>query len=149
MVSYSNTASVTIDSSGTKKVWVEVSQAKLNDGSANATDGTGIAVINTGASYPAGNYMPLASITGGVITDDRAMWIKMNEKSTNIASATTTNLSTATGDEVHITGTTTITSFGVMPAGIEMCLIFDGALTLTHNATSLILSGGANITTAA
>ena len=61
-VAYSNTASVTIDSSGTKKVWVEVSQAKLDDGSANATDGTGIAVVNTGDSYPTGNYMPLASI---------------------------------------------------------------------------------------
>lgn len=66
-----------------------------------------------------------------------------------IASATTTDLSTATGDFVHITGTTTITGLGTCVAGIERTLIFDGSLTFTHNATSLILPTGANITTAA
>ena len=54
------------------------------------------------------------------------------------------------GDFVHITGTTTITSFGTAPqAGATRTLIFDGALTLTHNATTLKLPGGASITTAA
>ena len=67
----------------------------------------------------------------------------------NIASATTTDLDTADGYHVHITGTTTITAFGTVAAGIPMVLEFDGALTLTHNATSLKLPGAANITTAA
>ena len=54
------------------------------------------------------------------------------------------------GQTVHITGTTTITSFGTAPqAGAIRFVIFDGALTLTHNGTSLILPGAANITTAA
>lgn len=70
-------------------------------------------------------------------------------KGANVASATTTDLSTATGRYVHITGTTTITGLGTATAGIVRILTFDGALTLTHNATSLILPGGANITTAA
>lgn len=70
-------------------------------------------------------------------------------KGTDIASAATTNLATATGNYVDITGTTTITALGTAPAGTERTVQFDGALTLTHNGTSLILPGGANITTAA
>jgi len=46
-----------------------------------------------------------------------------------------------------ITGTTTITSFGTVSAGIHKRLQFDGALQITHNATSLICPSGANITT--
>lgn len=65
------------------------------------------------------------------------------------ASASTVDLSTVTTNYVNITGTTTITSFGTESAGIPVLLRFDGALTLTHNATSLILPGGANITTKA
>lgn len=68
----------------------------------------------------------------------------------NVASATTVNLGAiADGNYVHITGTTTITGFGTVAAGIERTVVFDGVLTLTHNATSLILPSGANIATAA
>lgn len=73
----------------------------------------------------------------------------ISTKSTAIPSATTTDLSTATGRFAHITGATTITGFGTVAAGVIRELVFDGALTLTHNATSLILPGGANITTGA
>ncbi len=67
----------------------------------------------------------------------------------DIASATTTDLATATGDEVHITGTTTIVSFGILPAGTVITTIFEGALLLTYNATSLIIPGSVNMTTGA
>jgi hypothetical protein len=67
----------------------------------------------------------------------------------NIASATTTDLSTASGVGVTITGTATITGFGTVQAGAMRHLTFSGAATLTHNATSLILPGAANIVTAA
>lgn len=70
-------------------------------------------------------------------------------ESSDIASATTTNLATATGNKVHITGVTTITWFGTMQAWTVMYLTFDWILTLTHNATSLILPTGANIATTA
>jgi len=70
-------------------------------------------------------------------------------KGSNIASATTTDIGAATGNHVHVTGTTTITGLGTVQAGTRRIVTFDGALTLTHNATSLILPGGANITTAA
>lgn len=71
-------------------------------------------------------------------------------KGANIASATTTSIWATDGDFIHITGTTTITGFGTaLKAGACRTLVFDGALTLTHHATNLILPGGANITTAA
>lgn len=70
-------------------------------------------------------------------------------KGADIASATTTNLATATGNFVHVTGTTTITGLGTATAGVTRKVTFDAALTLTHNGTSLILPGAANITTAA
>jgi len=68
---------------------------------------------------------------------------------TDIASASTTDLANATGDYVSITGTTTITALGTVSAGMRFILSFAGALTLTHNATSLILPTGADIETKA
>ena len=68
---------------------------------------------------------------------------------TNIASAATTNIAAATGNFVQVTGTNTITALGTAQAGTKRTVEFTGALTLTYNATSLILPGLANITTAA
>lgn len=65
----------------------------------------------------------------------------------DIASASTINLDTATGDYVHVTGTTAITAV-TLAQGQTRKVVFDGALTFTNGA-SLILPGGANITTAA
>lgn len=80
MVHYENTEAVVIVTTGTKKVWIGVDQSKLDDGSANALDGSGIASIQTGASYPSSNYIPLASITGGVITDARVFVDTLDKK---------------------------------------------------------------------
>jgi hypothetical protein len=66
-----------------------------------------------------------------------------------IASAATTDLGSKEAGYLSISGTTTITAFGTVSAGIRKYIKFDGALTLTHNGTSLILPGAANITTAA
>ena len=66
-----------------------------------------------------------------------------------IASAATTDIGAATSNSVIVSGTTTITGLGTIAAGAERVVQFSGALTLTHNATSLILPGGANINTAA
>lgn len=65
-----------------------------------------------------------------------------------VASASTCDIGAAATDRVSITGTTTITSFGTDIDAIRF-VSFMGALLLTHNATSLILPTGANITTAA
>lgn len=69
-------------------------------------------------------------------------------KGADIASATALVLG-GDGDVFHVTGTTTITSIGTRPAGNEITLVFDGILTFTHNATTLILAGSVNLTTAA
>lgn len=66
-----------------------------------------------------------------------------------IASAGTTDLSTVDGTYITVSGTTTITAFGTLKSGMFKFLKFDGALTLTHNATSLILPRAENITTVA
>lgn len=67
----------------------------------------------------------------------------------DVASAATANIGAAATPNVRITGSTTITAFDSIAAGTPRWLRFAGALTLTHNATSLILPGGANIVTAA
>lgn len=65
----------------------------------------------------------------------------------NVASASTIDLGSATGDYVHVTGTTTITGI-TLAKGRECTVVFDGILTLTNGA-SLILDGAANIATIA
>lgn len=74
-----------------------------------------------------------------------ALW----EKGADEASGATVSL--GEGGFFHITGTTTITDidFDTDKSGRKAILVFDDVLTLTHNATSLILPTGANITTAA
>ena len=82
--------------------------------------------------------------TGGALSG-----ILNEAQGADIASGTTTNLATATGNSVKITGTTTITGFGTVQAGTCMNLTFTGILTITYNATSMILpKAGENITTA-
>ena len=55
------------------------------------------------------------------------------------------------GNLFDVTGTTTITSIGLIGArsGTTIKLHFDDVLQITHHATDLVLPGGVNITTAA
>jgi len=74
-----------------------------------------------------------------------ALW----EQGSDVASASTVSL--GEGGYFNITGTTTITDidFATDKAGRKAWVKFAGALTLTHNASTLILPTGANIATAA
>ncbi|MBT9177369.1 MAG: hypothetical protein DDT20_01702 [Firmicutes bacterium] len=73
----------------------------------------------------------------------------LNEAATVVvASAATTDIGAAASNNVDISGTATITSFGTAAEGINRRGRFTGILTLTQHATALILPGGANITTA-
>ena len=67
---------------------------------------------------------------------------------TSLASAATTDVGSTGSLKVQVTGTAAITSFGTRVHKLRL-VRFAGVLTLTHNATSLILLGGANRTTAA
>ena len=66
----------------------------------------------------------------------------------DIASATTVDLTAATGNTVVITGTTTTTAL-TMNAGQQMVLVANGAWPLTHHATNLNINGGASYTCSA
>jgi hypothetical protein len=91
----------------------------------------------------------LTAISLGTITPtNSAMPATYGRKGNDIASASSVDLSAAGGDFVDVTGTTTITSIASEAAGVVRTVRFTGALTLTYNATSLILPGAANITTA-
>ena len=71
-------------------------------------------------------------------------------KTGNLTSASTTDIGAEEEFVINIDGSTTITSLGTVSAGIHKVLVFTSVLTLTHNATSLILPrGGSNIATAA
>lgn len=104
-------------------------------------DSTGSLVFYAASSAFSGNYLPLS---GGAMTG-----VIDEYKGADIASSTLTDIGAATGNYVTITGTTTITALGTAQAGAVRTCRFAAALTITHNATSLILPGGANITTAA
>ena len=80
------------------------------------------------------------------ITSINAAVVDINT-GTAIASAATVNLNIATGNRVHITGTTTITAVTLTRG--PRTVIFDDVLTLTHHATTNNLPGANNITTAA
>lgn len=100
-----------------------------------------------------GTNNPQSTDTADIDTDLRTIQMVVRQylatKGADIASGATVNLAAATGNYVHITGVTTITALGTVSAGMRFLLVFDGALTFTHNATSLILPSAANITTAA
>lgn len=68
-------------------------------------------------------------------------------KGANVASASSITVP-SDGNFFHITGTTTITAFSTLAAGAGFTAVFDGILTLTYNATSLILPTAASIATA-
>jgi hypothetical protein len=71
------------------------------------------------------------------------------QRGTDIASASTLSLPAGGGGVFNVTGTTGVTAISSAQGGRCIKLRFAGALIITHNATSMILPGAANITTAA
>ena len=71
------------------------------------------------------------------------------QRGADIASTGTLSLPAGGGGVFNITGTTTINGIGSAQGGRTVKLYFAGALTLTHNGTTFILPGAANITTVA
>jgi len=116
--------------------------------SVNGSDAINGGTAGVGATVPKG-------YVGEFRTDGSGNWYLHLQPSTlgtgTIASAATTDLCSVANPYVSISGTTAITSFGAScQAGQSKIVKFAGALTLTYNATSLILpANGLNITTAA
>lgn len=106
---------------------------------AGITPGTGVGTalaINVGTA-------------GSFVTNNISGSDALAAKGADIASGSTTDLSTATGPFINVTGTTTINSFGTVTAGTRRMVRFTGAGAITYNATSLILLTSASITRAA
>ena len=104
-------------------------------------------------STTAGSNSPSGSTAISTNLDDNLRQIQATTRAVwshdTIASATTTDIGSKDAGSLTVTGTTTITGLGTVSAGICKWLTFSGVLTITHNATSLILPTGASITTAA
>src|ERR1700743_1947262 len=104
----------------------------------NNTDVNGVSIAE---GYPAAN----------INNAMRNMLLQMKQylaQSVTLASASSLDFGAQTGNYLLITGTTSITALGTVAAGTWKMVEFADALTLTYNATSLILPGAANITTA-
>ena len=128
---------------------------------------------NVDSSQPAGTAAPAASqissikqflidvfgFTSGTNVDNQALTYNTNgvvnmlrrftlQEGAAIASAAalTPGLD---GNFWHVTGTTGITSIASITGAGPLFFVFDGVVTITHNATSLILATGANFTTVA
>jgi hypothetical protein len=69
-------------------------------------------------------------------------------KGGDLASAATLTLDDD-GNYFDVTGTTTITTISAKPAGTRILLHFDAAVTLTYDATKIVLQGAEDLTTAA
>jgi len=83
-------------------------------------------------------------LAGGNTEGTQFNWLK----GADVASAAALDLGTD-GNSFNITGTATITSVNTLGIGTLVLLKFDDVLTLTHDATDLILPGAADIVTAA
>ena len=71
LIPVSITEEIAIDTSGDGFVILKIDQNKINDGSTNSEDGTGIATVEKVAELPAKNFLLLASLSNGEITDQR------------------------------------------------------------------------------
>lgn len=147
----------TVTSTNTLTIAVQTGQ-KLN-GTTNGTEvmqasGTWRRLVSDGVSnwtFDNGivRTTKTQTLTNKTIDAPIITGLSKESKGADIASASTVDLSAATGNYVKVTGTTTITSFGTVQAGTEVTVEFTGALTITHNATSLILPDAVDFKTTA
>ena len=102
------------------------------------------------ANFTPSGTIPLTQGGTGQITA-AAAFDALTVTAPSLTAAATVDLS-LTGCPGHyavVNGATGITSFGAAPAGTERILRFASTPLITHNATSLILPGAANIVAAA
>lgn len=71
MLYFESDEQVSIPSSGTFKIYIEVNQAKIDNGTGNAENWTWIAEIKTWPTLPSQNFLLLASVAENVVKDER------------------------------------------------------------------------------
>ena len=131
-----------------------ISSTAFNATQSDLAAGLTNAITRDGQSPPTANLpmggRKLTGLGAGITTGDTLRWEQLFSQGTeqDIASAATTDIGALNTTVLRITATTTITSLGTNYNGPRY-VRFGGILTLTHNATTLILPTNANITTAA
>lgn len=148
----------TVKNTSGGNVIIDPDAAELIDGASTLTipDDTSALIVCTGTAWTSlfyNNILPNDNTFTGANTfsGDVSMSSSMMRwaKGADVASANALPILTD-GNYFDVTGTTAITSINTSgQVGTVIRLHFDGALTLTHHATDLILPSGANITTAA
>ena len=101
-------------------------------------------VLTNATGLPAAGVVGTAAILGA----NTFTALQTQAAGADIASATTLDLTAATGNTVVITGTTTTTAF-TMTKGQQMVLIAAAAWPLTFHATTCNINGGVSYTCAA
>jgi hypothetical protein len=111
--------------------------------------GTGAMVVQVTNinTTTAGTYITAAAWTVSLSGPAGVTGVLNEFKAAPIATASTVNLDSATGNLVHLTGSTTITAI-TLASGAERSCVLDAAPLLTNGA-NLICPGGANIQGAA
>lgn len=104
---------------------------------------------NEGSNSPSGSTSISTNLDDNLRQIQATTRKYLATKGTDIASSGTTDLSTATGLIVDITGTTTITGFGTLSAGMWKILQFDDVVMVKYNASSMVTPGKADLVTAA
>jgi len=132
------TQSIAVDGQSVVTANIPFGGHKLTGVAAATTSGDALIFGQTNASMAGLTLTAPLVMTGAAINESQGA---------DIASAGTIDLDAATGNLVDVTGTTSITAV-TLSQGRRRLVRFTGILTLTNGA-SLVLPGGANITTAA
>jgi hypothetical protein len=140
------TAAATLGISWTYKVTADGADVTIDPNGVEQINGTTTLVVPNGYSTTI-VCTGTAFYSDGLISNT-TITSAFTQPFVNVASAATADIGAAASQNVTITGTTTITSLGTVAAGTFRRLVFSGALTLTHNATSLILPQGGDVVTA-
>jgi hypothetical protein len=131
-------AAVTVNVSGLgTKSLTKLGATALSAGDMSAS--TVYEITYDGTQFQLKNVNSLNS-TGGTLTG-----LLSFAKGADIASASTVNLATATGNSVNLTGTTAVTAW-TMNVGQIMRVNFTAATPITYNATTNRIQGGSSIT---
>ena len=110
----------------------------------STTPGSNTSAPPNGAPESSTKIKDYNDIARQIMADTRTL-----AASNTLASAATTDLGSLDETWLTVSGVNPRPSVGTVSAGIYKLVTFSGALTLTHNATSLILLTGANRTTVA
>ena len=134
------------DGAGTGAAVFNANPTESGSGTVSSVDVSG---GTTGLSYSGGPITSSGTITttGTLVVANGGTGLT-SLVNADIASATTVDLTSATGNVAVITGTTTTTAF-TMTKGQQMVLIAAAAWPMTFNATTCNINGGASYTCAA